>query len=182
MVEMRPKHVDRASAGEHEVIHFLGGGRPEAVPLKLALLSLLLLLPLALPSAAADTYVCQPAAVETACVYVWTGTYSTTGAQGCVSGYVFVCAGGAHVEYTGYTANIVGAGACVTVPALVCVADTPGQYNYGGRFMVGDELYVYSPAANVVFQGFAGSYNNAPYHVIVFCPSTIATGGTCLVL
>ena len=148
--------------------------------MKLALLALASLLLALVPVAAADTVVCQPTLAGTPCVVVWTGTYGYTGAQACVPTTLYVCAGAAHVEYAGYTANIIGVGVCVAL--TVCVANTPGQYNYGGRFMVGDENYVYTPAGYLIFQGFVGAYNNAPYHAIVLCPSTILTGGTCLVL
>ena len=148
--------------------------------MKLAFLALTSLALALVPAAAADTVVCQPTPGGTPCAVLWTGTYGTTGAQGCFMGTVSACAGGAHVEYTGYTANLAGAGVCAA--GSVCVANTAGQYNYGGRFMVGDEQYVYSPAGNVIFQGFVGTYNNAPYRAIVFCPSTIATGGTCLIV
>lgn len=148
--------------------------------MKLAILTLASFALALVPTAAADTVACQPTPAGSACAIVWTGTYGATGAQACLSTPLYACAGAAHIERTGYTANVVGAVVCVAL--TVCVANSPGQYNYGGRFMVGDENYVYTPAGYVLFQGYVGSYNNAPWHAISICPSTVVTGGTCLLV
>jgi len=145
---------------------------------------LLFLLPvaltLALPTATADTFVCQPVPSALVCAWAWTQPTLLGAATCAYTGVVSACMGGGHEEAPGDVRNYAGGGVCTGTGA--CAGGQAGQYAIGQLFIGGGFVTAAAPEGSVFVQAFGGASGGAPYRNTIVCGSTILTGGTCLFL